>query len=366
MGKVRIPFYRVKRGNGFWEPKPYMKLAGMVATPCGPDGPAAWAKAMALTKDWECRKKAPLAPTQRGVPVGSLAEAFQKYRATPEWRKKAPRTREEWERVWARIGPVFGSYDPKVVTLAHVSLFRENVVKTVSEREAHRCIKIWRALWRIAAAQGYCVRDADPALGVRNTEPERRQEMWSYDEARALVKGAWRAGYYGLAAVIAVAWDSCLSPVDVRTLTPAQRIAPDVFALDRAKTGRAAVGTLSRPTRRVLDAYLAGLGAKVAPSAPIFRNRSGAPYSKDTLGDDFRDVRAIVYGESENRTLADFRRSGAVEALKGGATKELVGQKMANDFASSAALQKTYAPVDLPAVREVDKARITARKKARE
>jgi hypothetical protein len=104
------------------------------------------------------------------------------------------------------------------------------------------------------------------------------------------------------------------------------------------------------------------LGIEIAPASPIFRNRSGRAYSKDTLGDDFRDVRIIVFGPGETRTLADFRRSGAVEGLRGGASAELIGNKLANDFASSANLQKTYAPVDLAAVRQADAARRRARK----
>jgi len=207
--------------------------------------------------------------------------------------------------------------------LEHISKFRDKVERDVSRREAHRVIKIWRALWRVAAAMGYCQRDADPSLGVRNKEPERRQEVWTYREAIALAKGAWRAGYHGLAALIAVAWDSSLSPIDVRTLTPSQRRRDgqgDVFKIARAKTGRAAAATISRRTSRVLDAYLAGLGADLAPNTPIFRNRSGRPYSKGLLGYDFRAVRAMVFGPDEKRTLADFRRSGAVEALRGGAS----------------------------------------------
>ena len=250
--------------------------------------------------------------------------------------------------------------------LEHISAFRGKVEREVSRREAHRVIKIWRALWRVSAAMGYCQRDADPSLGVRNKEPDRRQELWIDWEAARLAKGAWRAGYRGLAGVIAVAWDSSLSPVDVRNLTPSQRAKDgqgEVFAISRAKTGRAAVATISRRTSRVLDAYLASLGAEIAPTAPIFRNRSGAPYSKDTLGDDFRDVRAIVFGPGETRTLADFRRSGAVEALRGGASAEIIGNKLANDFASSTNLQKTYAPVDLAAVRQADAARRKARNK---
>jgi len=72
----------------------------------------------------------------------------------------------------------------------------------------------------------------------------------------------------------------------------------------------------------IVDAYIAGLGVELLANAPIFRNRSGRPYSKDTLGDDFRVVRAAVFGLAENRTLADFRRSGAIEAAAGGRSRQ--------------------------------------------
>lgn len=370
MARVKIPYYRIKRGNGFWEPTPEMRSAGLRPLACGPDGPEAWAKAQQRYKEWQ---KIKAKDRRRALPepiraiAGSLDEAFRRYRLTAEWREKAERTREEWERAWRRIEPVLGDCAPSTVTLEVISELRLHVERKVSRREAHRVIKIWRALWRVAAAQGYCQRDADPSLGVRNKEPPRRQALWTHLEAAKLVKGAWRAGYLGLAAIIAVSWDSLLSPVDVRLLTPAQRVKDaegEVFLVARAKTGRAAAGTLSPPTRRVLDAYLASLGVEVAPQAQLFRNRSGRPYSKDTLGDDFRAVRALIFGDEERRTLADFRRSGGVEALRGGASAEIVGTKLANDFASSANLQKTYAPVDLATVRKADEARKKARNKA--
>jgi hypothetical protein len=368
MARVKVPYYRVKRGNGFWEPSKEMREAGMLATACGPDGPDAWHKAQECNARWKEIKNKDRTVKKKAAPPGSLEDAFRRYRATQEWLNKAPRTREEWERAWRRIGPIFGPRLPAAVRLEHISAFRTNIEQSVSTREAHRCIKIWRALWRVAAAMGYCQRDADPSLGVRNKEPERRQAVWNFKDARKLIKQAWRSGYYGLAAIMAVSWDSLLSPVDTRTLCPQDRICDndgEYFLIGRAKTGRTAAATLSRPSRRILSAYLKTVTVEIKPSQPIFRNRSGAPYSKDTLGDDFRDIRALVFGDKERRTLADFRRSGAVEAIRGGAGAEEVGTKLANDFGSSVFLQKTYAPVDLETVRNVDEARKRARKKAR-
>jgi hypothetical protein len=364
MGRVKVHYYTTKRGRGFWQPTREMREAGFESVPCGPDGPDAWRKAEECNAQWKEHLAAKPKQVIPQMPVGSLAEAFQRYRGTPEWTVKAPRTREEWERAWVHIGRVFGDVRPRTVMLEHVSDFREMVERKVSRREAHRVIKVWRALWRVSAAMGYCQRDADPSLGVKNLEPKPRQASWNHPEAILLAKGAWRAGYHGLAAVIAVAWDSSLSPVDVRMLTPAQRMKDkqgDWFRIIRTKSGQAGAATMSRRTIRLLDAYTANFGAEIALDAPIFRNRSGRAYSKDTLGDDFRDVRAMVFGPGETRTLADFRRSGTIEAKRGGASGEVIGAKLANDFASSPSLQRTYAPVDLATVRQADAARRKAR-----
>ena len=74
--------------------------------------------------------------------------------------------------------------------------------------------------------------------------------------------------------------------------------------------------------------YLEKLGVTVTGDAFIFRNRSGTPYSKDTRGDDFRDVRSKLCGPDEMRTLADFRRSGSMEAVAGQAAPAALAHVM--------------------------------------
>lgn len=207
--------------------------------------------------------------------------------------------------------------------------------------------------------------------GVRNRAPEPRHQRWSEGEAVRLVKAAWRDGFHGLACIIAIAWDTQFSPIDVRTLAARHRmLAGNRLIFDRqsdgrTKTKRAAIGTVSFRTERLAIHYVAQLGADLLPEAILFRNRSGEPYREDTLADDFAVIRDKVF-PGDTRRLMDMRRSGTVEAIAGGADGLGLAAKMANSIDRSNTLHKTYAPVDITAVREVDDARIRGRRKMRE
>ena len=91
-------------------------------------------------------------------------------------------TREDWERGWSHIAPIFGDLAPRTVTLEHVDAWYHalKVMKSVSE--AHRAMKIWRALWNVAAAMHYCSADEDPSLGIRRETPKGRSATWEEGE----------------------------------------------------------------------------------------------------------------------------------------------------------------------------------------
>jgi len=361
-----------------------MRKLGFISLPLGEHGPEAFRLAEEWNRRWDATRRgerpAPaldaagkLLPDQAEeltiYPRGSVGEGFRSYRRTNEWRLKAKPTRDEWFRAWRWIKPVFGDVYPRTVSLEDLSDWRATIEEKVSNREAHRCVKVWRAMWKILAAQGYCQRDADPSLGVRNRASPGRNLVWTEGEVVRVFKRAWRLGYRGLAAVIAVAWDTQLSPGDVRDLRASQMAtggSGSVFFTERAKTGAPVGGVLSARSLAALAAYLEKLGAELHGEAHIFRTRSGAPYSKDTLGDDFRAVRAVEFGKAEKRTIGhDFRRSGAVEAIAGEAKAEAVAHAMGNTLASSNALFATYVPVNVATLRSVIEARRKGRARLR-
>jgi hypothetical protein len=388
MGNVKIAYYVVIKGRGYWRPTPKMKALGFADVSCGPDGPAAWTIAETWARRWQAvrcgEQAAPAdaatlsreqAEAARRWPPRSVGAGFQAFIRTGEWSGLALSTRTKiWWPAWFRIREHWGDVDPDTITFAMMSEWRAGLAARHGTGVAHRTLKVWRALWTVMTAMRIA-HGADPSKGIRNRAPPPRHQTWTHDEARRLVKTAWRMGYRGLACVIAVSWDTMFSPVDVRTLRERNRIHDDAGRLvfdrtreGRAKTGRAAIGTVSHKTARIVAAYLRGNGrpgdvTARLPDAFLFRTRSGGPYRDDTLADDFAAVRAAAF-PGDSRRLMDMRRSGAVEAVAGDASPTGLAAKMANSIDRSNTLHKTYAPVSLDAVRGVDEARLRGRAKA--
>jgi hypothetical protein len=380
MGKVKIPYYVVVKGRGYWRTTPRMRAAGFWTVRCGPDGPAAWAIAAEWNQRWQAvrRGEAPAPSDQsasrdhaeavRRYPPRSVGAAFQAYIRTPEWGARAESARNKvWWPAWHRIRDMWGDVDPNTIEFGAMSRWRAALEKNHGRNVAHTTLRVWRSLWTIM--QGMKIASgADPSRGVRNRAPAPRYQRWTEGEAVRLVKRAWRNGYRGLACIIAVAWDTQFAPVDVRTLQERHRVESggrlvfDRQADGRAKSGRAAIGTVSRRTERLVSEYLSG--TKRLPDAVLFRMRGGSPYREATLAHDFSALRAIVF-PGDKRKLMDMRRSGTIEAVAGGADAVGIAAKMANSISRSNALHKTYAPVSIEAVRNADAARLEGRRRMR-
>src|SRR5690242_4562224 len=75
MAHIKVKQYRIYRERGFWCPNAQQRAAGFQSTPCGADGPAAWAVAEEMNERWRA--------VRRGdVPAPALAANDRKL--TPE------------------------------------------------------------------------------------------------------------------------------------------------------------------------------------------------------------------------------------------------------------------------------------------
>jgi hypothetical protein len=387
---VKIPYYVIVKGRGYWRPTPRMRVLGFTDIRCGPNGPSAWMIANQWNERWQkVRKGESISPTEQErrnlsteeaeelaiYPEGSIGHAFRRYRRTPgAWADKASATREDWWRGWRRIKPIFADVDPTTITPEIIGEWYQRVRNDAGLREAHRALKIWRALWKVMAAFKLCERDGDPSQTIRNKAPKGRTATFLEGEAVRLVKHAWRKGRHGLACIMATAWDTQFSPVDCRTTAPRHWFsdkAGSFFVKFRKKMEDTdpdaveAIGTLSPRSEALITLYLTKLGTELLPDAPLFRNQGGTPYSKDALCRAFRRNLSEVFG-GDTRKLMDFRRSGAVEAQAGAVDPGALAAKMANSINQSKRLQDTYLPKRAATVRLADEARKRGRRALRE
>ncbi|WP_342711450.1 hypothetical protein AAFG13_06145 [Bradyrhizobium sp. B124] len=423
VGQDRIRHFVYINARWRWRPTKTMRSYGFQLVNMGRGGPGLDAKgrpapsvedqqrAIELNRAWDHVRAGHIMPpaktTLQVYAEGSIGFAYQKAMEHRKAERLAKGTvwtsrqekRDSWSRSWRWLSAL-AECDPRTVKAEHFVRIDPTSGKAiglipkieaeVSVTERHMVIKTWRALWvRMSAMtvddRQYCRRDADPSKQFSNTPPKPRDQVWYRREVYKLVQVAWRNGYYGLAALIAVAWDSQFSPVDNRSLTLAQSCNDDTgiyFVTDRAKTGRAAVATLSPWSEAILLAYLRGFGADLLDNVPLFWTRGGRPvsrlgatgrwggdhgggrhvaarpYSESALQQDFRELRELAFGKDEKRQLQDMRRSGAVEGDAGGASVEDQSNKMANTIASNNRLRRTYNPVNVPSARRYDGARI--------
>jgi hypothetical protein len=387
LGSIKIPYYVPLKGRGYWRPSARMKQLGFDDVRCGPDGPAAWAVAQYWNNRWQrVRRGLELPPNEavavtreeaeaaRKYPAKSVGAAFQIFIRTEEWASKALSTRTKvWWPAWFRIRDMWGDVDPNTITFDMISTWRSDLEKAHGRSVAHKAIKIWRALWKVMLGLKYAA-GADPSTGVRNKKPRARHQTWTEGEAVRLAKRAWREGYRGTACIIAICWDTLFSPADARTLTakhigtlPNGRMWFDRSEDGRQKTGRAAIGTISKRTERMIKRYLEDLPYGTTPKATLFRTRSGGPYREDTLSDDFAAIRELEF-PGDKRKLMDLRRSGTVEAVVGSEGEDFsmkLSAKLANSIDTSNELQKTYSPANIIPVQDVDAARVRGRKRLR-
>src|SRR5579864_7715317 len=256
MGRDKIRYFIYLNGRWRWRPTNAMRAQGFGLITMGRGGPGTDTdgnpessledrqRAIELNRAWDHVRAGhapqPARTTLSAYPAGSVGEAYQR---AMELRKaerlnkgivwtKEQESRDDWPRAWKWLGPEFGDCDPKTIIPEHFLRIDPITghpaglvprIERVSVSERNRTIKVWRALWKkMKAMGGYLGDHGDPAKSFANSAPQPRQEIWLRREVLKLVQIAWRHKFYGLAACMAVAWDSMVSPVDVRGLKLAQ------------------------------------------------------------------------------------------------------------------------------------------------
>lgn len=366
MRAPKLPYTEIRNGRRFWRPSADLRALGFEYASLGPEGPEAWANAAALWKAaQEARRRQPA--MEGKYPAGSLGAFYTAFQTTIAWKKKAPRTHEDYERAWKHIDPVMGKKAITKITADDCENFIAKLDRTVSGSERYRVVKCLRALFSEAIVR-LDLKRANPALVTKNTQPLGRNQFWKADEIDKLVAAAEKLGHSGMAVGIRISWDVMLSPVDCWTLT-VDKVKHDAtgayIETARTKTKREAFGALTPATAAAIAAEIERHG--LGPGGRVMRRRSGNAYtSKSFFAQDFRDVRAAAFptreGEAaESRQFLDIRRSANLEADFAGADADTRAELMANTLNKSNHLDLTYTPPTVAKAREVHAKREGAR-----
>jgi hypothetical protein len=195
MGRVKIPYYVVVKGRGYWRPHPRMRTFGFQIVRCGADGPEAWAIAAEWNARWQAVRKREACPpvnldqlsrdeaeSARRYPPGSVGAAFQRYIRTPEWAARAYSARTKiWWPAWFRIRDIWGDVAPDTITFEMMSRWRAALEKKHGRGVAHKTLRVWRTFWTIMLGMKVA-RTTDPSRGIRNRAPAPRWQRWSEGE----------------------------------------------------------------------------------------------------------------------------------------------------------------------------------------
>lgn len=368
MTRIKLPYYVVRKGRGYFEiGKDRAEATGLLASePLGLDGPEAWAKAR---RSYEAFKAA-MDPNSKkrlgGYPPGSLGAAWVLWRGTVEWTGKAARTREEYERAWDdHIEPNFGKRPILKITVSDSEALHRRLKADLSPSDAHRTLKIWRALLNMLAKKHLLPRA--PIGSVTNPMPKGRGQFWLASEVARLLRAAdllhrftkddkWQA----MGLLVRIGWETALSPADCRTLK-LEMLKRDrsgwYIERERTKTGAAAKPPISDALADALKAYAQRAGRTPLPTAVLFHNSAGDPMDRFYMADQFRDLRRVAFGKGEIRQFMDIRRSANLEADLGGASAQDRAAVMANALDKNKSLDAVYTPVTVARARKALEAR---------
>ena len=175
MGNDRIRYLIFINGRWRWRPTKDMRRAGFRLINLGSgtmvDGrraPSAedMTRALKLNEAWDRHRFGlPDADVEaHRFPIGSIGEAYLRVMSLRASERSAngivwtseQTSRDDWPRAWKWIEPLFADCDPRSIKPEQLIGdqarpdelgLRPLVAQKVSESEAHRVIKVWRALW---------------------------------------------------------------------------------------------------------------------------------------------------------------------------------------------------------------------------
>jgi hypothetical protein len=123
MGKVKIKYYSVRKGRGYWISTIDQEGAGARPPfdhPLRSRRSSGMGDCQRVERTLAIGASRTRALTEEHLAEGSVGEGFEKFRRSQTWKDKKRRTREYWDRCWRHVASIFGDVSPRTIMFEHL------------------------------------------------------------------------------------------------------------------------------------------------------------------------------------------------------------------------------------------------------
>jgi integrase len=360
MANIKVRHLRIYESGCYFQPSKSMRAAGFRPEALGKDELAAGARVKSLNDEWDAISHGHRQAPRERPPVGTVDRFIYDTLLSSEHRDKSLSRQDEIEYSCKIIAKVFGPTKMKSVTGERAEKFYSGLRKSGSVHKAAKVMKDFRYLFNRAVRLRKV--DFNPGLAFEVKAPDPRSVYWTHDQVESAIKTGVKIGFDGAAVALAIAYDTGLSPKDIRKLTVGE-ISNGAWTGKREKTGEGFNVELTTETHNLIATYHRDLGVVPMPEALVVRTRRGVPFKKDRLS---RDVRHILRaaGIPDAVQMRDLRRNVATELIEAGVTDAELEAAMGVSEKTSGKWRKTYAPASETMARNARLKRKTNMKRA--
>lgn len=212
--------------------------------------------------------------------------------------------------------------------------------KTWGDWAKHDAIACAKRMFNWAVELDYLPKS--PIKGLQNPEPESRQRTLTKAEHSKLVSLARAAKENGTSFALYLIASRCgARPQMIRTVE-AKHISGSTWVIPKHKTRKKTGKPIVIYMHPCLQTICRALAAK-HPTGPLFRQDSGAAWTKDTAGRKFKRLREKAKISSD-AVLYSYRHTFATDALVAGSSEAVVSRLLGH--VDTKMVAKTYGHLD--------------------
>lgn len=304
-----VPRLRLIAGSYYWRPTKAIKKLGYSNVPLGKDEAKAITEARALNAEVERVQRGEQLPSIR---KGSISEIIALYRASPKFKKLAPKTRKDY-------GNILNLLESNAGHVAVVRVERTDVVdmydELIEERGlamANAIMRVFRIIMEMAYNRGW--RGDNPVRKLDMTAVEARERVWTDEEVETFCRAAEENGRASLSLAVRLALDIGQRQGDLLALKWGDWDGSG-FLIRQRKTRTAVAVAATAPMAAELNAM---------PRSSVYVIVSEAtkrPYKEDHFRHEFARIRDLA-GLPKDLRFQDLRRTAATELGAAGATDD--------------------------------------------